>query len=155
MPASHPNPRVAEGHDSSANKAGTNQSRKAHSAPQAPRDLAALASPALSQLRRGHPSKKNRHLVFMSFIREIGWRCSFSNADGTPISRQIVFRCADKVLETARKRGNGIANEIDRFCLQQKLRREKAEFGSNSRKSSTSRFAGDRPRLASQQVVLR
>ena len=120
MPASHPNPRVAEGHNSSANKGGTNQSRKVHSAPQAPRDLAALASQALSQLRRGHQSKKNRHLVFMSFIRENGWRCSFCNADGTPISRQIVFGCADKVLETAR-RGNGIANEIDRICLQQEV----------------------------------
>ena len=120
MPASHPSPRVAEENDSAAHEAGTNQSRKFHSDAQAPSDLAALASEALNQLRCGHPSKKNRHLVFMSFIRDNGWRCSFRNADGTPISRLIVFGCADKVLETAR-RGNGIANEIDRLCLQHEI----------------------------------
>lgn len=34
--------------------------------------------------------------------------------------RQIVFRSADKVFETAR-RGNSLANDIDRMCLEQEI----------------------------------
>jgi hypothetical protein len=120
MPTSHPSPRVGEGNKSAAYEARVNHSRESHLIPQAPLDLAALAGEAANKLRTGNPSKKNRHLVFMSFIHEKGWRCSFCNADRTPISRRVVFRGADKVFETAR-RGNGISNEIDRLCFQQEI----------------------------------
>jgi hypothetical protein len=116
MRATHPRRCVVEENYSAAHEATTNHSSESHPARQAPCDLAGSTRKAISYLRSGH-GERNRRLVFMSFIRENGWRCSFCNADRTIISRQIVFRSADKVFETAR-RGNGLTNEIDRLCLQ-------------------------------------
>ena len=120
MSATNLSPHGTEENKSAARDQRSIRSTESHHCQQAPWDLAALASEALNRLRPGHRSETSRRLVFMSFIRENGWRCSFCNADRTVISRQIVFRSADKVVETAH-RGNAFANEIDRLCLQQEI----------------------------------
>lgn len=54
------------------------------------------------------PSAKRR--VYMSFVRNrSGWHCRFHQDDlpKTPISRQFVFRSAEKIYEAAR-RGDGL-----------------------------------------------
>lgn len=119
MPGTPPHIRVAKQNSFAAHET-TNYSRESHLTPKEPFDLAACTRKPLNQLRPGHPSESTKHLVYMSFIRENGWRCRFRDADRSILLRQIVFRSAEKVLETAR-RGNGIANEIDLICLQQEI----------------------------------
>ncbi len=119
MPGTPPHTRVAKQNSFAAHET-TNYSRESHLTPQEPFDLAACTRKALNQLRPGHPSESTKHLVFMSFIRKNGWCCRFCEADHTMLLRQIVFRSADKVFETAR-RGNGLANDIDRMCLQYEI----------------------------------
>ncbi len=61
-----------------------------------------------------------RQRVYMSFVRAAagGWHCRFHMDDlaRTPISRRFVFRCQDKIAETAR-RGHGLTGLESRQAL--------------------------------------
>lgn len=119
MQESHPHARIAVPNPFAAHEM-TNHSRESSPAPQEPCDLADCARKGLAQLRPGHRNESTKRFVFMSFACKNGWCCRFFNEDRTIVLRQIVFRCADKIIETAR-RGNALANEIDRLCLEQEI----------------------------------
>jgi hypothetical protein len=65
-------------------------------------------------------SEHNTHPVYMSFERRNGWRCRFINKDQISISREYAFSKHDKIVEIAR-RGKGITNTIDQYCLEQSI----------------------------------
>lgn len=120
MPGTHPSTQVAQQNSSAAHETSTNHPGEPHPAPLERSYPSTLTFNALKPLSASHQGERSRRLVFMSFDRERGWRCRFCNADRTVILRQIVFRSADKILETAR-RGHGLTNDIDRLCLEQEI----------------------------------
>jgi hypothetical protein len=62
------------------------------------------------------------HRVFMSFIHHDGWHCRFFEWDMmTSLPRQLTYREAGKICETAR-RGHGLADESSRGALDKAIK---------------------------------